>query len=252
MKIHPLKIDNIIQPGDNLIDIILEALDRHSISPVDGDIIAISAKIVSITEKYVLKLNEIEPSNNALEIGKRYSIDPRIVELLLRENAKILGGKQGVLATIHKGILIGNAGFDRKNIPKDYITKWPTDPDREAEKIMNELYKKLKVKLGIIIVDSRVLPLRIGTVGFALGSAGVEVMRDYRGRKDLHGKKILYTVHNIVDELAAAAHLYMGEGDEKIPIVYIEKPPAMLVKNQYTSILRISIEDCLYMGTLLG
>jgi coenzyme F420-0:L-glutamate ligase len=250
MKILPLKIDKLITPKDDIIEIIKYALSINGIKPRTGDVLAVSIKIVSITRNNIYRLDDIKPREEALRIGERFKMDPRVVELIMREGGRIIGGVEGALATIMKGYLVGNAGIDRKNVMKGWVAIWPKDPDKVAGEIRIELEKIYGEKLGVVLVDSRVNPLRIGTVGFAVGASGIAPLKDYRDKEDLFGKRIRFTRQNILDELASAAHLLMGEGVEMTPIAYIEEPPIQLCEECTSMETLISPSRCLYMNRI--
>ncbi len=247
MQIIPLKVSKILKPGDNLIDLIVELISSKVDKPSSGDILAMSIKIVSISKGYIIEKTSIKPSEKALRISRKYNVSPETVELILKKKIVILGGTNGVLATFNRGILIGNGGLDRKNVGVEYIVYWPDDPDSEAYNIRKELYTRLGVSLGVILVDSHVNPLRKGTTAVVVGLSGLNPLRDYRGTKDLYGRKIRFTIQNIADELASAAHIYMGEGVEKTPFVYIKNPPTAPCENCTSELMKLDPKECVYM-----
>ncbi len=250
MKIIPLRINRVLSPGDDVIKAIVDAFEEHNIDPSTGDILAVSVKVVSITMGYIVKLSEVEPSKEAMNLAHRYGIRPELAELIIRQGAIVIGGVEGALATISKGFLVGNAGIDRKNVGEGYVAVWPDDPDSIAKWIRDKLNEVYGVDIGVLLVDSRVLPLRKGTVGFALGASGIMPIRDYRHTKDLFGYEIRFTHQNILDELASAAHLYMGEGREMIPFVYLKDAPIELCRDCTSTEANVDIDECLYLKQL--
>ena len=250
MKIIPLRINRILSPGDDVIEAIIKAFEDHDIDPSTGDVLAVSVKVVSITMRYIVKLSEVEPSKEAISLSERYGVRPELAELIVRQGALVIGGVEGALATVSKGFLVGNAGIDRKNVGEGYVAIWPDDPDSIAKWIRENLHEVYGVDVGVILVDSRVLPLRKGTVGFALGASGIMPVRDYRHTKDLFGYEIRFTHQNILDELASAAHLYMGEGREMTPFVYIKDAPIELCKECTSMEANVGIDECLYLKQL--
>ncbi|MGC8961293.1 MAG: coenzyme F420-0:L-glutamate ligase, partial [Candidatus Bathyarchaeia archaeon] len=140
-------------------------------------------------------------------------------EVVIREAERILGGLPGVLLTLKNGILTANAGVDVSNTPPGYASLWPRDPEGSAEEIRKRLSDE--AELAVLIVDSRVTPMRLGTIGLALAASGMPSTLDLRGSPDIYGKPLHYTWHGVADDLASAAHYLMGEADERIPTVIV-------------------------------
>jgi len=251
MRLIPIKIDKPIKPGDDIVEILINTLKNQRIKPKDGDIIAIALKVISTSKNSFIEL-DCKPSRETLEISKKFAIDPCIADEIIKEKAVIIGGTKGVVATIYKGHMIGNIGIDRKNSFRGMPVKWPSDIEREAHRIRKKIIELLGVKLGVIIVDSRVTPLRRGTTGFTISISGFKPIRRYIGMKDIFGRKIKYTQQNLADDLAAAAHIYMGEGDELIPFVYIEDPPIDVSEDASVEDIKVPINECIYLSQLIN
>jgi len=249
--LYPIRLDKVIKPGDDLIEYILEKLNESDISIDNGDILALSIKAVSTSLNLIININSITPSNKALEYSRRYNIDPRIAELVIRESDYIIGGVNGLLSTIKNGILIGNAGVDRKNAGLNKVVVWPKHPDRVACEIRDRIFRETNKKIGVILVDSRVTPLRRGTIGVAIGISGFKPIKDYRGVKDIFGYTIRFTWHNIADDLASAAHLLMGESNELIPAVYIKGAPVELCDECDSKLLKVDTDECIFLRNIL-
>ncbi len=154
------------------------------------------------------------------------------------------------LLTIKNDVLIANAGIDHKNAPQNSAVLWPVSPNDTAKRVWKALSGKVRKRIGLILVDSHVNPMRIGTTGFALGIAGVRPVKDCRGLSDLYSRAVLITRINVADDLAAAAHLVMGETSEMTPIVIIRGAPVQLTDDYDPHEVVISKEDCLYMSVL--
>ena len=241
-----LKIQtNLIPPRSNLTAIVLKAINSHKLKVKDGDILALASKAVAIAENKVRNLASVKPSKKAEKIASRFGLDPRFVEIVLLEADHVIWGVPKALLTQKNNILIPNAGVDQKNSPEGYVVLWPTDPDRVAEKIHDEIFKRTGKRVGVLIIDSRVTPLRMGTTGIALGLAGFEPVRDYRTEKDLYGRSISVTTHAVADDLASAAHLVMGESSEQIPAVLIRNAPVTFTKADGSALV-IPREQCLF------
>ncbi|MDW3626277.1 MAG: coenzyme F420-0:L-glutamate ligase [Nitrososphaeraceae archaeon] len=187
----------------------------------DQDILVLSSKFVSMSEGSVLDLRKIRPSSKAKKLAKTYQMEPTFVEVVIRESDVIFGGLPGFLLTIKNGILAPNAGIDKSNIPLHKIICLPLDPFLSAENLRMEFLVRSGIKVGIIISDSRLMPTRIGTTGVAIGCSGIEPVEDQRGKKDLFGHIMKYTLKATADSLATMGTFVMGESNESVPLVVI-------------------------------
>lgn len=249
LELYPIKTP-VIREGDDLVDIILESIDSAGLSLEDGDIIAIADKVVAISDGRVIDYREISPSPEALDLAEKYGLEPGFVELVLREADLILGGTYRALSTIKEGIFIANAGIDHKNVPEGHASLWPANPDERARELRLEIERRTGRKIGVILVDSRVTPLRRGTTGVAIGSSGIRPVVDLRGKRDLFGKSLKITFVNLIDDLASAAHLVMGETDESTPAVVIKNAPVEVGDLHKDLDEKISPDECMYMSNL--
>jgi len=238
----------LIKPGDNLVKVILDAVKGQGLTIEDGDILAVASKAVATVQGRMVKLSSIKPSGGAEELARKYNMDPRHVELVLREAEEIYGGVSGSLLTLKDKVLIPNAGIDHKNVPDEYVILWPEGLHENAEKIRREILEKTGKRVGVLIIDSRVTPLRMGTVGVAIGIAGFEPIRDFRTKKDLYDNPLLITRHAVADDIASAAHLIMGEASERMPIVLVKNAPADFNEKIDAGSMVISAEECLFMN----
>ena len=214
----------LVEPGANLAGLIAVALRSAREVPSAGDVIAIAQKIVSKAEGRMVRLATVEPSPRAHEIAAQANKDPRVVELILRESRAVIRVSPGVIITEHNtGVILANAGIDRSNLKgsDDAALLLPEDPDASAASLRNELQQEFAVRLGIIVTDSIGRPWRLGTVGSAIGCAGVLALNDLRGHTDLFGRQLQVSEVAVADSLAAAAVLVMGEAAEGTPLVLI-------------------------------
>jgi coenzyme F420-0:L-glutamate ligase / coenzyme F420-1:gamma-L-glutamate ligase len=186
-----------------------------------GDIIVISSKFVSMSEGALLRLGEIKVSKEARIIATRYKMDPKIAEITLRESDYILGGIPGFLLSIRDGMIAPNAGIDKSNVPPGFIILYPDDAFKTAEYLRSKFLLECRIRVGIVIADSRLMPTRIGTVGVAIACSGFEPVEDERGKKDLFGNVLRVTFRAVADGLAATGVAIMGEGSESIPAVVV-------------------------------
>jgi len=248
MQVLPI-CTQIIKPKDNLVRILLESMKSANIELKDGDILAISSKALAAADGRFVLLNGISPSKKARKLAEKYSLMPEFVELILRESDEIFDGVYKSILTQKNKILTVNAGIDQKNAPLGHVALWPLDPQAKANQIRNEIQQHVDKKIGVLIVDSQVAPLRIGTVGIALAVSGFKPIDDLRGRKDLYGKRMHVSRHAIADDLASAAHLVMGESTEKIPAVVIRDAPVVFTEeNINIKDMIMPPDECVFMG----
>ncbi len=187
-----------------------------------GDILVIAQKIVSKSEGAVANMASCRPSKKAKNLARSSGKDARLVDLILRESKKVLRQGPRLLVTEHRrGWVCANAGIDYSNVPGEYVTLLPKDPDRTARKIRQRVKKLSGIEIAVIISDSHGRPFRKGAIGVALGSSGIRALVDKRGEKDLFNYRLKSTEIALGDELASAATLLMGEADEGIPAVII-------------------------------
>jgi coenzyme F420-0:L-glutamate ligase/coenzyme F420-1:gamma-L-glutamate ligase len=222
MKITIFSLQNfpIINPGDALDDILVEELRKVEL--FDGDIIVIAHTIVSKAENKVYDLHKIVPSPLAQHIGRIQDKDPRKVEVILRESNEIVRMNERVLITATKhGFVCANSAVDKSNTPGETVISLPDDPDFSARKIRDKIFSDLGKDIAVIISDTFGRPLRVGTVNFAIGLAGISPLEDIRGQKDLFGYEMKATIIARADEIAAAAGIVMGQADEGTPVIIV-------------------------------
>ncbi len=187
----------------------------------NSDIIVISSKFASMSEGALLKLGKIKVSKKAQILADRFHMDHEIAELTLRESDYIFGGLPGFLLAIKDGVIAPNAGIDKSNIPSGYVAVYPRDAFKTAENLRLKFLVYRKIRVGIVIADSRLMPTRMGTVGVAIACSGFEPVEDERGRRDLFGNFLRVTIRAVADGLAAIGVAVMGETCESIPAVII-------------------------------
>lgn len=187
----------------------------------DNDLLLISSKYLSISEGRIKKLSNVVPSIEAKQLSRRYQIDSSMMELIIRESDEIFGGMYGFVLTSIHGILAPNAGIDKSNISKGYVVLYPKNPYYSIDLLRRKFLVNMGIKIGIIVVDSRILPMRKGTVGIALAYGGFEPVIDLKGTTDLFGNILKYTSLNVSDCIASLATLVMGESDKSTPIILV-------------------------------
>jgi coenzyme F420-0:L-glutamate ligase/coenzyme F420-1:gamma-L-glutamate ligase len=216
----------LVAAGDDLAPLIIKGCEREQLRLAPGDVLVVAQKIVSKSEGRRVRLATIEPSAKALELSTRTGKDARIVELILRESRKVLRVAREALIVEHRlGVVLANAGIDQSNVDVDgndpSALLLPEDPDRSAAQLRERISTLAGVNVGVIINDSIGRAWRLGTVGTALGVAGLPALADLRGVRDLNGRPLRTTEVGFADELAAAASLCMGQAAERRPVVVI-------------------------------
>jgi coenzyme F420-0:L-glutamate ligase/coenzyme F420-1:gamma-L-glutamate ligase len=232
LTLTPLIGIPLVQPGDDLGNLIYDAIRTSQIELQDSDILVVTQKIVSKSENRFVNLNTVEASPEAIRIGETTEKDPRFVELVLRESKSILRIRTGTLIAEHKlGFVCANAGIDHSNVQSlggnadDWVLLLPEDPDKSAGRIREEIEKASDMKIGVLIIDSHGRAWRMGAVGVAIGLSGIPALVDLRGKPDLFGYQLKVTLVAAADELAAAASLMMGQADEFTPVVHVRGFP---------------------------
>ncbi len=245
ISIFPLKNFPLINPGDPLSELIVRELKNINLK--NEDIVVIAHTIVSKAENQVYNLDEIDPSPLAIHIGAIQAKDPRKIEVILRESKEIVRMNNRVLitASLH-GFVCANSGIDKSNTPGNTVISLPIDPDLSARKIKEAIKKNLGIDVAVIITDTFGRPLRVGTVNFAIGVAGINPLEDIRGSYDLFGYEMTSTIIARADEVAAAAGIAMGQADEGTPVIIVrgvkystdEGSAKDLIRNQETDVFR--------------
>ncbi|MGH6799721.1 MAG: coenzyme F420-0:L-glutamate ligase, partial [Roseiarcus sp.] len=214
----------LIEPGDDLAAILAKTLSENAVGLRDGDVLVVAQKIVSKAEGRYVKLDDINPSERAVEIAQRTGKDERRVEVILSESDEVVKlGPQLVIAAHKLGFVMANAGIDESNISHEdgsgRVLLLPRDPDGSAAELKRRLDAAFGVSAAVIINDSFGRPWRNGVVGVALGAAGLPSLVDRRGATDLYGRELRVTEIAVADELASAASLMMGQAAEALPAV---------------------------------
>ena len=212
----------LIKQGDDLAEHIIRASKDEGIGLQNRDVIVIAQKVVSKAEGRVVRLDSITPSEMAEDIAKTSGKDPRHVEAILRETAKIVRRKEAhLIVETKQGFVCANAGVDRSNVEDvNSLTLLPVDADRSAKEIRERIRKLTGADVGVIVSDTFGRAWRIGQVNVAVGVDGMPSVIDYRGQKDMFGYVLNVTQMAIADELASAAELAMRKSDG-VPVVVI-------------------------------
>ncbi len=240
----------LVQPGDSLPEILDAALTGNAIELQDGDILVLAQKIVSKSEGRFVNLTTVAPSIRAQELAAATEKDPRFIELVLQESRSVLRTRPGTIIVEHKrGFVCANAGIDHSNVQglwgnaDDWVLLLPEDSDRSAQAIRVELEATHGVKIGVLVIDTHGRAWRTGTVGMAIGLAGMPGLVDLRGLPDMFGYHLRVTLVAAADELAAGASLMMGQAAEATPVVHVRGFPYPLREGSLAELIRAKEMD---------
>ncbi|MBP7691667.1 MAG: coenzyme F420-0:L-glutamate ligase [Anaerolineales bacterium] len=222
----------LVRPGDDLLALTLAGLRAAGLTLQTGDVLAYAQKIVSKSEGRLVNLADVTPSARALELAAVTQKDPRFVEVVLSETKEVLRVRFNTLIVEHRlGFVCANAGVDRSNVSAhgagqaEYLLLLPADPDGACRRLRESLGAATGAEVGVLINDSHGRAWRQGTVGVAIGAAGLPALLDLRGKPDLFDYALQITQVGLADELAAAASALMGQADEGRPIVHLRGVP---------------------------
>lgn len=234
-----------IQPGDDLVNVIWQALGKAGLILLNGDILVVAQKIVSKAEGRLVNLASVSPSSRASELSKQVDKDARLLELILRESNEVLRTRPGVVIVEHRlGFVCANAGIDHSNVRgedvegEEWVLLLPENPDDSAACIRRGLEATSGSRLGVLIIDSHGRAWRNGTVGVTIGLSGLPGLADLRGWQDLFGYELRVTQVGVADELAAAASLIMGQAGEGTPVVHVRGFPYGLRESYLGELIR--------------
>ena len=225
LKLIALKDFPLIEPNDNLASIINKSINNNGINIESGDVVVVAQKIISKCENRYVELKNIQPSKEAIDLGKILKRDPAFIQIIQNESKKIISTDKNVIIVEHKlGFININAGIDRSNILQndDVVLLLPENPSKSAKDLQSAISANFQRDIALIVTDSMTRPFRSGVTNFALASANIPSLIDLKGDSDIYGNILQSTEIAIADELAAAAGLLMGQGSEKQPVVIIK------------------------------
>jgi coenzyme F420-0:L-glutamate ligase/coenzyme F420-1:gamma-L-glutamate ligase len=195
-----------IEEGDDLAALIAQRAELQA-----GDVLVVAQKAVSKAEGRIVRLADVEPSDEARRLAG--DEDPRRLEVILREAQRIVRTRPPlVIAETRHGFVCASAGVDSSNAPEaGAVVLLPEDPDASAARLREQLLRLTGAKVGVIVSDSFGRPWRQGTTDVAIGLAGIRPLLDLKGERDPAGYELHATVIAVADELAAAAELVLGK-----------------------------------------
>ena len=221
-----------IEPGDDLPGLVAGAI--AATPAVDrlrpDDVIVVTSKVVSKAEGAFVDLRSVEPRPEAVAFAARWGRDPRQVEVVLREAARVVRMANGVvIAETRHGFILANAGVDASNVGAgrgDVVLLLPEDADASARRIRDAIAARHGVAPGVVISDSVGRPWRFGIIDLAIGVAGFRPLEDLRGTPDADGRRMAATIRGVADEIASAAELVLGKSARRpLALVRGASPP---------------------------
>ena len=212
----------IVDDTDDISIIIKDAINKQGCMLNHGDIILIAETLISKAEGNFIKLDDLTPSKQALELAEESNKDPQLVEAILQESKEVVRvGPSFIITETRHGFVCANAGIDESNAAEGLATPMPVDADKSAFEIREYLEKEFGEEIAVIITDTQGRAFRFGAIGTAIGCSGISPLWRRVGEKDLYGRELETTEVATADELSAAASLVMGQADEGLPVVLI-------------------------------
>ncbi len=224
MTIELIGLENIpiVDSDSNISQIIKDAIVEQGCSINHGDIILIAETLISKSEGNFIKIDELTPSELAIDLAEKSKKDPKLVEAILNESNEVVEvGPNFIITETKHGFVCANAGIDESNVADGLATPMPISPDKSAFEIREFLEKEFGEEIAVIITDTQGRAFRFGAIGTAIGCSGISPLWRRVGEKDLYGRELETTEIATADELAAAASLIMGQADEGLPVVLI-------------------------------
>ena len=250
-----------MKQGDDYVKIIIDSIKEKGHTIEDKDIIVIASKVVSTALGMMVEVGKIKPSKKALSIAKKHGLNPNHIQLILNEADEVYGAvayenpKFIVFWTRKEGAFEINSGVDIKNTPIGFETVDIKEPNKIADEIRLKAQELTGRRLGVLIIDSNWYPLRNGSIGFSVGLSGFEPSKnctvDENGNQayDIYGRPVPLARHDVADDIAAAAHLLIGEAGERVGVVLAKHTPAEFSENPDYNALFLTPKECTIMRT---
>ena len=212
----------IIDGSSDISLIIKEAIEKQGCGLNHGDIVLIAETLISKAEENFIRLDELVPSEKAIELAEKSKKDPKLVEAIIQQSNEIVevGPNFIITETIH-GFVCANAGIDESNVGDGLATPMPENADASALEIRKFVENEFGEEIAVIITDTQGRAFRFGAIGTAIGCSGISPIWRRVGEKDLYGRELETTEIATCDELASAASLIMGQADEGLPVVIV-------------------------------
>lgn len=224
MTIELIGLENIpiVDESSDISQLIKDAIINQNCGLNHGDIILIAETLISKSENNFIKLDEITPTEKAIELAEKSKKDPKLVQAILDESVEVVKvGPKFIITETKHGFVCANAGIDESNVGEGLATPMPQDADKSALIIREFLEAEFGEEIAVIITDTQGRAFRFGAIGTAIGVSGITPIWKRVGEKDLYGRELETTEIATADELSAAASLIMGQADEGLPVVLI-------------------------------
>lgn len=228
MRLEVITLEGLpeIRAGMDLPALIVDQMESNGLKFKEGDVLALAQKIVSKAEDRFVDLASVVPSDDALRHAKTTGKDARLIELILQESQAVMRVRPGLMIVRdRRGLVLANAGIDASNVPGGRVLLLPVDPDASAARLRDALQQHAGCSLAVVILDSIGRAWRSGTVGTAIGCAGLPALLDLRGTPDRDGRTLQVTEIGLADEVAAAASLVIGQAGEGTPVALLRGVP---------------------------
>lgn len=230
---------------------LISALSRSGHELCGGDVLVISSKYAAISEGRTIRESGVIVSGDARTLARRFKMRESLAEAVLRESESVMGGVAGFAMALTGGILAPNSGIDSSNSGRGEIILYPADPYATAEQVRRKAFLELGVRIGVVIADSRLMPMRAGTGGVAIAFAGFVPVHDQRGELDLGGRPLVVTKRAVADSIAAMANHAMGEGSESAPFAVVRGAGQRLTDSGGVGDeASVSPEECVYARSM--
>lgn len=212
----------IVDGSSNISQIIKDAIIKQGCEIKHGDIILIAETLISKAEENFIKLDELTPSKEAIELAEKSKKDSNLVQAILDESVEVVRvGPKFIITETKHGFVCANAGIDESNVGEGLATPMPSNADKSAREIREFLEEEFGEEIAVIVTDTQGRAFRFGAIGTAIGCSGITPIWKRVGEKDLYGRELETTEIATADELSAAASLIMGQADEGLPVVLI-------------------------------
>ncbi len=243
----------IVSEGDDLTEVLLDSLEKAGVKLRNGDVVVVASKVVSTALGYRRRIKDDGIGEEARSLASKTGLPEGFVQMVIDEcEGRYYGYVKGAILTLTNHGLYANAGLDRSNSgsPKEHAVLLPENCEDIAIGLRDALKEKTGKEVGVILCDSHTQPMRLGTIGIALATAGVKPTRDERGKKDLFGYIMKITTRAMADCVCSASQILMGETDEQTPFVICRNSGLESTEKKLSHTMSIAAEKCLYIGPL--
>lgn len=241
LQIIPVEISKEIEPGDDLVEILLGTKAGRGLR--EGDILVFTQKIISKQEGQQIDLSKVRPTLLATGIASAYKKDPRIVQLILDQTKRIIRMKNGIIISqTRHGLVCANAGIDESNVEKGFATLLPKNADGSAQKLQRRIKTKTGKNVAVIISDTFGRPFREGQTDVAIGISGISSIVDYEGEQDTFKRILRVTAIAIADEISSASELVRGK-TLNVPIAIVRNYKFDKKNGKLEDLLRVKSLD---------